>query len=89
MLKRCCTARAFEPLTKTILRSFEKTGMASIKVLNTDVDDGAIIRALKKDSTRNEEEALKHIYKQLRPGEPPTTTNAKSLLNAFSKIQTL
>src|SRR5688500_19597703 len=33
-----------------------------------------------KDPTRNEEEALKEIYKRLRPGEPPTTANAKALL---------
>ena len=44
------------------------------------MDDGAIIRCLKKDPTQNEEEALKDIYKRLRPGEPPTTANAKALL---------
>jgi DNA-directed RNA polymerase subunit beta len=49
-------------------------------VIDTTVDDGAIIRCLKKDPTRNEEEALKDIYKRLRPGEPPTTANAKALL---------
>jgi DNA-directed RNA polymerase subunit beta len=73
-------ARAFEPLTKTIIRSFEKADLGKIKVIDTSVDDGAIIRSLKKDPTRNEEEALKDIYKRLRPGEPPTTANAKALL---------
>jgi len=73
-------ARAFEPLTKTIVRSFEKTGHDKVRVINTEVDDGAIIRSLKKDPTRNEDEALKDIYKRLRPGEPPTTANAKALL---------
>jgi DNA-directed RNA polymerase subunit beta len=73
-------ARAFEPLTKQIVRTFEKHDIASIRVIDTTVDEGAIIRALKKDPTRNEEEALKEIYKRLRPGEPPTTANAKALL---------
>ncbi|MGA2017572.1 MAG: DNA-directed RNA polymerase subunit beta [Opitutaceae bacterium] len=73
-------ARAFEPLTKQIVRTFEKHDIASIRVIDTAVDEGAIIRALKKDPTRNEEEALKEIYKRLRPGEPPTTANAKALL---------
>ena len=73
-------ARAFEPLTKQIVRTFEKHEIASIRVIDTAVDEGAIIRALKKDPTRNEEEALKEIYKRLRPGEPPTTANAKALL---------
>ena len=73
-------ARAFEPLTKTIIRSFEKAGLEKVVAIDTSVDDGAIIRCLKKDPTQNEEEALKDIYKRLRPGEPPTTANAKALL---------
>tara|TARA_B110000967_G_scaffold180191_1_gene196299 strand:+ start:3136 stop:6924 length:3789 start_codon:yes stop_codon:yes gene_type:complete len=73
-------ARAFEPLTKTIVRSFAKAGLKKVTTIDTTVDDGAIIRCLKKDPTQNEEEALKDIYKRLRPGEPPTTANAKALL---------
>ena len=73
-------ARAFEPLTKAIVRTFEKHDITVIRVIDTANDEGAIIRALKKDPTRNEEEALKEIYKRLRPGEPPTTANAKALL---------
>ncbi len=73
-------ARAFEPLTKAIVRTFEKHDISTIRVIDTSVDEGAIIRAIKKDPTRNEEEALKEIYKRLRPGEPPTTANAKALL---------
>ena len=73
-------ARAFEPLTKAIVRTFEKHEISVIRVIDTANDEGAIIRALKKDPTRNEEEALKEIYKRLRPGEPPTTANAKALL---------
>jgi len=73
-------ARAFEPLTKTIVRSFQKAGLKKVTTIDTTIDDGAIIRCLKKDPTQNEEEALKDIYKRLRPGEPPTTANAKALL---------
>ncbi len=73
-------ARAFEPLTKQIVRTFEKHDITTIRVIDTALDEGALIRALKKDPTRNEEEALKEIYKRLRPGEPPTTANAKALL---------
>ncbi len=73
-------ARSFEPLTKSIVRGIEKAGIATVRVIDTTEDEGAIIRCLKKDPTRNEEEALKDIYKRLRPGEPPTTANAKALL---------
>ncbi|MCC5833624.1 MAG: DNA-directed RNA polymerase subunit beta [Opitutales bacterium] len=78
--KGAVLARSFEPLTKTIVRSIEAAGINKVRVIDTTIDDGAIIRCLKKDPTRNEEEALKDIYKRLRPGEPPTTTNAKALL---------
>jgi DNA-directed RNA polymerase subunit beta len=73
-------ARSFEPLTKSIIRQFEESDVSDIRVIDTSVDEGVIIRALKKDPTSNEEDALKEIYKRLRPGEPPTTANAKALL---------
>ncbi|HEY4300068.1 MAG TPA: DNA-directed RNA polymerase subunit beta, partial [Candidatus Didemnitutus sp.] len=50
-------ARAFEPLTKQIVRTFEKHDIKSMRVIDTTADEGALIRALKKDPTRNEEEA--------------------------------
>ncbi len=78
--KGAVLARSFEPLTKTIVRSIEAAGIDTVRVIDTSVDDGAIIRCLKKDPTRNEEEALKDIYKRLRPGEPPTPANARALL---------
>jgi len=73
-------ARAFEPLTKTILRTLQSSNTTQINVTDTSVDEGAIIRCLKKDTTRNQEEALKDIYKRLRPGEPITDANAKTFL---------
>jgi DNA-directed RNA polymerase subunit beta len=73
-------ARSFEPLTKSILRTFKNSEIDQVRVIDTTVDDGALIRCIKKDVTRNEEDALKEIYKRLRPGEPPTVANAKALL---------
>ena len=54
--------------------------MAKIKVVDTSVDEGIIIKCLKKDPAKNEEEALKDIYRRLRPGDPPTAANARALL---------
>ena len=53
----------------------------TLRAIDTSVDDGAIIRCLKKDSSKNKEEALKEIYKKLRPGEPPHKANAEALIN--------
>ena len=74
-------AKAFEPLTKTYLRAFVKAGEKTLRAIDTSVDDGAIIRCLKKDNSKNKEEALKEIYKKLRPGEPPHKANAEALIN--------
>ena len=73
-------AKAFEPLTKTYLRAFQKSGEKKLRAIDTSVDDGAIIRCLKKDTSKNKEEALKEIYKKLRPGEPPHKANAEALI---------
>jgi DNA-directed RNA polymerase subunit beta len=45
------------------------------------VGDNEYIRnTLEKDNTETSEKALLEIYERLRPGEPPTVENAKSLL---------
>jgi DNA-directed RNA polymerase subunit beta len=72
-------ARAFEPLTKAIVRQIMALGIQKVKVVDTK-DDDTIIKALKKDPAHDEEEALKDIYRRLRPGDPPTVPNARSLL---------
>ncbi|MDP4848800.1 MAG: hypothetical protein NWQ95_00470, partial [Verrucomicrobiales bacterium] len=42
--------------------------------------DDLLIKSLRKDPAKNEEEALKDIYRRLRPGDPPTVANARALL---------
>ena len=43
-------------------------------------DNEYIRNTLEKDNTESSEKALLEIYERLRPGEPPTVDNAKSLL---------
>ncbi|WP_214885736.1 MULTISPECIES: DNA-directed RNA polymerase subunit beta [unclassified Exiguobacterium] len=43
-------------------------------------DDEYLRNTLEKDNTESTEKALIEIYERLRPGEPPTVENAKSLL---------
>lgn len=43
-------------------------------------DNEYLKNTLEKDNTENAEKALLEIYERLRPGEPPTVENAKSLL---------
>ncbi|RYD61480.1 MAG: DNA-directed RNA polymerase subunit beta, partial [Verrucomicrobiaceae bacterium] len=72
-------ARAFEPLTKATIRQILGLGHKEVAVVDTTEDD-TIIKALKKDPAHDEEEALKDIYRRLRPGDPPTVPNARGLL---------
>ncbi|MGL4484204.1 MAG: DNA-directed RNA polymerase subunit beta, partial [Anaerovoracaceae bacterium] len=67
----------------------EKYGSNIGLKLETDKDvknllgkDERLLKTLEKDTAKNSEEALKEIYKRLRPGEPPTVESAKSLIGA-------
>ncbi|MDR2677449.1 MAG: DNA-directed RNA polymerase subunit beta [Puniceicoccales bacterium] len=73
-------ARIYESLTVTGLRSFAQAGISAVTVVNVSPDNGLFIRTLKKDTTKNTEEALTEFYMRLRPGEPPTLANAQGLL---------
>ncbi|MBM3846018.1 MAG: DNA-directed RNA polymerase subunit beta, partial [Verrucomicrobia bacterium] len=57
--KDLVVARAFEPLSKAVVKQIGELGTTKIRVVDTSVDDGIVIKCLKKDPTRNEEEALK------------------------------
>jgi len=78
--KNLVVARAFEPLSKAVVKQIAELGVTKIKVVDTTSDEGIIIKCLKKDPARNEDEALKEIYRRLRPGDPPTPANARALI---------
>ena len=78
--KGLVVARAFEPLSKAVVKQIAELGVSKIKVVDTALDDGIVIKCMKKDPAKNEEEALKDIYRRLRPGDPPTAANARALI---------
>jgi len=78
--KGLVVARSFEPLSKAVVKQIAELGITRIKVVDTTVDDGIVIKCMKKDPAKNEEEALKDIYRRLRPGDPPTAANARALI---------
>ncbi|MGO8675791.1 MAG: DNA-directed RNA polymerase subunit beta [Limisphaerales bacterium] len=78
--KNLVVARAFEPLSKAVVKQIAELGIARIKVVDTTADEGIVIKCMKKDPAKNEEEALKDIYRRLRPGDPPTAANARALI---------
>ena len=46
-------------------------------------EDDRLLKTFEKDTTKNSEDGLKDLYKRLRPGDPPTTENARSMLAAL------
>jgi len=72
-------ARAFEPLTLATVRQIMALKVHDVQVIDISNDD-SVVKALKKDPAHDQEEALKDIYRKLRPGDPPTVANARALL---------
>ncbi|RYD37774.1 MAG: DNA-directed RNA polymerase subunit beta, partial [Verrucomicrobiaceae bacterium] len=72
-------AKAYEPLTPGIIGALMDLGHKTAKVITVSADD-LLLKSLKKDPAKDEEEALKDIYRRLRPGDPPTVPNARALL---------
>ena len=46
-------------------------------------EDVRILETLSRDETADTDEALKEVYRRLRPGEPPTVENAKAHINGL------
>ena len=78
--KQLVVGRAFEPLSKSVARQLIDLGVDKVKVVDISADDGCIIKCLRKDTCKDQEEALKDIYRRLRPGDPPTIANANALI---------
>jgi len=74
-----CNQEITEAILKKLVKAGTKTVAAYIIRLQEEAD---IIRnTLRRDSSRNEEEALARIYSLMRPGEPPRLETAREYLN--------
>src|SRR5450631_3754442 len=51
--KGLVVARAFEPLSKAVVKQIAELGITKIKVVDTSVDEGIMIKCLKKDPAKN------------------------------------
>jgi DNA-directed RNA polymerase subunit beta len=72
-------ARAYDPLTMGVVRQLLALKVKTIQVIDSREDE-VLLKSLRKDPAEDEESALKDIYKKLRPGDPPTASNARALL---------
>ncbi len=69
-----------DPLTPDVMDVLSAAGVKKVSVVDVREMGDYFIRCLQRDPARNGEEALKEIYRRLRPGDPPNVNSAKQLL---------
>ncbi len=69
---------AGQPLTPEVVSFLIEAKIPTLKVTRQPIAE--ITKTLERDCTKNRDEAVMDIYKKLRPGDPPTTDSAKTLL---------
>jgi len=67
-------------LNENHLKLLQEENIKEIELAYVAEGDNYLIGCLRKDPARNEEEALKEIYRRMRPGDPPNINNAKLLI---------
>ena len=67
---------------QTITSFLRAVGISSNdEILELFGDDERLLKTLEKDSTKNTEDGLRELYRRLRPGDPPTVENARTMLD--------
>ena len=77
-------ARRYDPVTPAMMEQIASAGIRQVEVVDVSVDNGTLIKTLREDAKagiHNEEDALKEVYRRMRPGDPPTATNSKQMLH--------
>ena len=72
--------KASEKLTTAMLKRMVDEGIQSVRIAEEADETHPIIKMLSKDTTDSYESALKDFYRKIRPGEPPTLSNARSAI---------
>ena len=82
--KDAVIARRYDPCTPALMEQIAAAGVGRVEVVDVSADNGTLIKTLREDAKigiHNEEDALKDIYKRMRPGDPPTVINAKQMIH--------
>ena len=72
-------AEKYSKITKEIADAIWASQARRVDVVEKFVPE--VINTLRKDHTKNKEDASLDIYRKLRPGDPPTAESASSLVN--------
>jgi DNA-directed RNA polymerase subunit beta len=72
--------KAGEKLSTAMLKRIVDAGIHTLKLAEDADENHPIIKMLAKDPTDSYEAALKDFYRKIRPGEPATLSNARSVI---------
>jgi len=72
--------KAGEKLTTAMLKRMVDEGIQAVRIAEDADETHPAIKMLSKDTTDSYESALKDFYRKIRPGEPPTLSNARSAI---------
>ena len=72
--------KAGEKLTTAMLKRMVDEGFTAVRIAEDADETHPVIKMLSKDTTDSYESALKDFYRKIRPGEPPTLSNARSAI---------
>jgi DNA-directed RNA polymerase subunit beta len=67
-------------MNESHLKQLQELKIAKVELVHIPDGDNYLIGCLRRDPSRNSEDALKEIYKRMRPGDPPNINNAKQLV---------
>ncbi len=69
-----------EKLTTAMLKRMLDEKVQTVRIAEEADETHPVIKMLSKDTTDSYESALKDFYRKIRPGEPPTLSNARSAI---------
>jgi DNA-directed RNA polymerase subunit beta len=72
--------KAGEKLTTAMLKRMVDENIQAVRIAEEADETHPVIKMLSKDTTDSYESALKDFYRKIRPGEPPTLSNARSAI---------
>jgi len=72
--------KAGEKLTTAMLKRMVDENVQTVRIAEEADETHPVIKMLSKDTSDSYESALKDFYRKIRPGEPPTLSNARSAI---------
>ncbi len=77
---------SLEPVTEELLEVLKEAKVKDVEIVEVG-DQEYFLNCMRNDPTDSTEDALKEIYKRMRPGDPASVTNAKGLLHRLFQDQ--